>query len=107
MVLFGRPGLFNKDVLTLTYVWTSAKHAPGSIVASVRQPSTTRHVIVRSGPNPRAAWVMERRNVIEDFRQAFGREPPDRVRIIALFTDNDQTGEPVEAAYGAIRALPF
>ena len=26
--------------------------------------------------------------------------------MVALFTDNDQTGEPVEAYYGAIRALP-
>jgi hypothetical protein len=107
MVLFGRPGLFNKDVLTLNYVWTSAKHTPGSVVASVRHPSTTRHVVMRSGPNPRAAWVMERRNVLEDFRQAFGREPPDHVRIIALFTDNDQTGEPVDASYGPIRASRF
>ena len=27
------------------------------------------------------------------------------VEIVALFTDNDQTGEPVEAYYGAVRAL--
>jgi hypothetical protein len=27
------------------------------------------------------------------------------VEVVALFTDNDQTGEPVEAYYGAIRAL--
>jgi hypothetical protein len=41
--------------------------------------------------------MSERRNVFEDFRRAFGQEPPDPLEIVALFTDNDQTGEPVEA----------
>lgn len=105
MVLFGRPGLFNTDVLSLNYVWTSERHAAGAIVPSSRHPEFTRHVVVRSGPAPLAAWVMERRNVVDDFRRAFGREPPDEVRLVGLFTDNDQTGEPVEAWYGAIRAV--
>jgi hypothetical protein len=43
---------------------------------------------------------------VDDFRLAFGREPPENVEVIAFFTDNDQTGEPVEAYYGAVRALP-
>jgi len=50
-------------------------------------------------------WISERRNVVEDFQKAFGRDPPETVEVIALFTDNDQTGEPVEAFYGPIRAL--
>jgi hypothetical protein len=29
------------------------------------------------------------------------------VEVIALFTDNDQTGERVETYYGAVRALPW
>ena len=63
--------------------------------------------MIRGGAAPLGAWVMERRNVVEDFRRAFGRDPPDRVAVIGLFTDNDQTGEPVDVAYGAIRALSF
>ncbi|MGH6933366.1 MAG: DUF3047 domain-containing protein, partial [Dongiaceae bacterium] len=50
-------------------------------------------------------WVSEERDVVDDFRRAYGREPPLEVRVIALFTDNDQTGQPVESYYGAIRAL--
>jgi hypothetical protein len=50
--------------------------------------------------------MRERRNVLQDFREAFGQEPPDTVEIVALFTDNDQTGERVETYYGAVRALP-
>jgi Protein of unknown function (DUF3047) len=43
---------------------------------------------------------------VEDFRRAFGRDPPPVAEAIALFTDNDQTREPVEAYYGAVMALP-
>jgi hypothetical protein len=43
--------------------------------------------------------------VVDDFRRSFGREPPEPVEVVALFTDNDQTREPVEAYYGAIVAL--
>jgi hypothetical protein len=60
---------------------------------------------VRSGRSRLGQWVRERRNVVDDFRRSFGREPPEAVELIALFTDNDQTREPVEAYYGAIVAL--
>ncbi len=62
--------------------------------------------MVRSGEGSGGQWVHERRNVVEDFREAFGREPPATVEVVALFTDNDQTGEPVEAYYGPVKALP-
>ncbi len=60
---------------------------------------------MRSAAAPLGQWVHERRNVIEDFQIAFRRSPPQTVEVIALFTDNDQISEPVEAYYGAIRAL--
>ena len=43
--------------------------------------------------------------MLQDFREAFGLEPPDTVEIVALFTDNDQTRERVETYYGAVSAL--
>jgi len=46
---------------------------------------------VHSGASQLRQWVRERRNVAEDFRKAFGREPPATVEVLALFTDNDQT----------------
>ena len=98
--------MVNRDVPTLAYVWTSARIPEGSIIDSPHHSGWTRNLVLRSGEKQLAQWVRERRNVINDFRQAFGREPPATVEVIALFTDNDQTGEPVEAFYGAIRALP-
>jgi hypothetical protein len=104
-LIFGRPSMVNRDVPTLAYVWTSAGIGEGSIVDSPYHPGTTRNIVVRSGEKQLGRWVHERRNVVSDFRQAFGREPPETVEVIAFFTDNDQTGEPVEAYYGAVRAL--
>lgn len=105
-VIFGRPSMANRNVPTLAYVWTTAQLPENTIVDSPHHPGTVRSIVVRSGVARLGQWSPERRNVIDDFRRAFGREPPNTVEVIALFTDNDQTGEPVEAYYGAIRAFP-
>lgn len=105
-LIFGRPSMLNRDVPTLAYVWTSARFPEGSIVDSPYHPGTTRNIVVRSGEKQLSQWLRERRNVVNDFRRAFGREPPETLEVIALFTDNDQTGEPVETYYGTVRALP-
>jgi hypothetical protein len=104
-LIFGRPGMINREVPTLAYVWTSSRLPVGAMVASPHHPGSVRSIVVRSGATSLGRWQRERRNVLEDFRAVFGQEPPDSVEIIALFTDNDQTGESVEAYYGAIRAL--
>ncbi len=105
-LIFGRPSALDRDVPTLAYVWTSARVPEGSVVESPYHPGTTRNIVVRSGEKQLGQWLRERRNVISDFRRAFGREPPETVAVIALFTDNDQTREPVETHYGAVWALP-
>lgn len=105
-LIFGRPSMINRDVPTLAYVWTSDRLPAGAIVDSPHHPGSVRSVVVRSGGGHLGQWMRERRNVLQDFRAAFGQEPPDAVEIVALFTDNDQTGEPVEAYYGAVSALP-
>lgn len=103
-LIFGRPSMFNKEVPTLAYVWASDRLPEGAVIDSPYHPGLVRSVVVRSGAARLGQWLRERRNVAEDFRKAFGREPPSIVEIIALFTDNDQTGEPVEAYYGALWA---
>ena len=105
-LIFGHPSMFNRDVPTLAYVWTSGRLPENAIVDSPYHPGLMRSIVVRSGEERLGQWTEERRNVIDDFRNAFGREPPEFVEVLALFTDNDQTGEPVEAYYGPIRALP-
>jgi len=103
-LIFGDPSRFDPAAPTLAYVWTSDRVAADTVVRNPHHPGSLRDIVLRSGSAQLGQWVQERRNLAADFRAAFGRDPPDTVGILALFTDNDQTGEPVEAYYGAITA---
>jgi hypothetical protein len=58
-------------------------------------------VAVRSGETHTGTWVTERRNVLEDYRAAFGGDPPP-VNGVALMTDTDNTNGEATAYYGDI-----
>lgn len=61
-------------------------------------------VVVRSGSKEQE-WFLESRNILQDFERAFGYTPKEAIEAIALFTDNDQTKEPVLAYYEWARAI--
>jgi hypothetical protein len=44
-------------------------------------------------------WVTVTRDLVADYRQAFGEEPPAIVGV-AIMTDADNTGEQATAWYG-------
>ena len=104
-VLFDRPSALRAEPRALAYVWTNARVAAGETVASPRHPESMRSIVLESGERKLGDRVRERRNVVDDYRAAFGEEPPEFVEVIALWTDSDQTGEAVEAYYGPIQAL--
>lgn len=83
----------------LNYIWDS-KAAKGSIVPN---PYTERAmmIIVESGAADLNQWVTEERNVYEDYKAAFGEEPPS-ISGVAIMTDTDNTGESATAFYGDI-----
>ena len=84
---------------TVTYIWAN-KAAIGTVVPN---PFSDRVMmfVLQSGTARRMQWVQEERNVYEDYRLAFGHEPP-RISGVALMTDTDGTGESVTAYYGDI-----
>ena len=61
-------------------------------------------VAVESGDG-NAGLDREERNLVEDYRRAFGEDPP-KVSAGAIMTDTDNTGEQAVAWCGAIRFLP-
>ena len=75
---------------SLSYVWDS-HGAVGRILIS---PYTDkdRDVVLRSGTALTGLWLDESVNVLEDYRKAFGQEPPERVTL-AIMADADDTGE--------------
>ena len=99
-LIFGRPGFFRPDPPTLVYAWTSAATPQGSVVPSPYHAGTVRTIVLRSGAVELGRWVSERRNIPADFRRAFGKDPPEHVEAIAIWSDGDQTGARVRALYG-------
>jgi hypothetical protein len=69
---------------SLVYVWMLDVPAE----AVIRSPYTdrVRYLVVESGAQRVGEWVTVRRNVVEDFRRAFGEEPDDIVAV-GLMTD--------------------
>jgi len=46
-------------------------------------------------------WVSEERNLYEDYKKAFGKEP-SLISGVVIMTDTDNTGESATAYYGDI-----
>lgn len=83
----------------INYIWES--RAP--VGTAVPNPYTEQvhMIVVESGPTKLNTWITEERNVYEDYKRAFGEEPP-MISGIAIMTDTDNTGESAEAYYGDI-----
>lgn len=83
----------------INYIWES-KAPVGTMVPN---PYTDRVMmfVVESGSAMVNQWVSEERNVYEDYKKAFGEEPP-MISGVAVMTDTDNTGESATAYYGDI-----
>lgn len=83
----------------LAYVFTH-KAAQGTIITS---PYTqrVRSVVVDADPNSIGKWKSFSRDIYEDYKRAFGEEPP-RISGIAIMVDTDNTGEKASARFGDI-----
>ena len=83
----------------INYIWAS-KAPAGSMTPN---PYTERaHMIVlQSGPKRLNQWVVEERNIFQDYQKAFGTEPPF-ISGVAVMTDTDNTAENATAYYGDI-----
>lgn len=99
MLVFGEPSILHRDVPALAYVWTATPVANGTFLPSQRFRSLT--YIQLRGQAEVGQWHLETRDIAADYKAAFG-EPPGRLRYIAVFNDNDQTGEPASALFCAI-----
>ena len=84
----------------INYIW-EGKLAVGTVVPNAYT-DRLRMIVVESGAAKLNEWQSYRRNVYEDYKQAFGEEPP-KVSGIAIMTDTDNTGESATAFYGDIR----
>jgi hypothetical protein len=84
----------------INYIWES--NAPKGTM--VPNPYTARvmMIVVESGEEKLNQWVSEVHNIYEDYKKAFGQEPP-MISGVAIMTDTDNTGESATAYYGDIQ----
>ncbi|MFZ5874770.1 MAG: DUF3047 domain-containing protein [Nitrospirota bacterium] len=86
-------------IAAINYIWDRA--APVGTVAPNAYTDFVRMIVVESGAGNIGRWMDEERNLYDDYRRAFGGEPP-KVNGVAIMTDTDNTGETATAYYGDI-----
>jgi len=75
----------------LSYIWANRTHNK-RILPNPFQKEKTKMVIVREGKACLGVWKTEEVNILENYREAFGRAPPD-IASLAIMNDSDGTGE--------------
>jgi hypothetical protein len=84
---------------TLMYIW-GEKVAVDSITTSSRS-ARIRMLAVAADQQGVGRWQSYNRNLVDDFKRAFG-EDPGKVISIQVMTDTDNTGADAQAYYGDI-----
>lgn len=84
----------------LVYVFSLGKE-PEAVIPDPHLGDRARILVASSGGNGLGKWRTVRRNLAEDYRRAFGSDPPPVVSV-ALMTDTDDTHSTAEADYGKI-----
>lgn len=85
----------------LMYIWSS--DAAVGTVAPSNYTGKIQMIVVDGGRD--GGWHEFRRNVLEDYRRAFGEEPWDIVAV-GVMTDSDNSREEARAQYGDITFRP-
>ena len=87
-------------VRALSYVW--ANRASETRIVPNAFTDWVQMVPVESGAGNVGTWQRERRDIVADYRAAFGEEPP-AISGIAIMTDADNTGGQATAYFGDMR----
>lgn len=90
----------------INYIWGSS--APIGTMVPNPFAGEVMMFVIQSGPELANTWILEERNIYEDYKLAFG-EDPSMISGVAIMTDTDNTLETARAFYGDIifRKSPF
>ncbi len=83
----------------INYVWETK--APVGTIIDNAYTDFVKMIVVESGPQKIGMWINEERNIYEDYKKAFGEEPP-MINGVAIMSDTDNTQERATAFYGDI-----
>lgn len=98
-VIFPRfPSKINTDFVC--YYWESDPANKGKTGTSVAW-SKAKVIVLQAGPEKLNQWISEKRNVYEDYKRLFGKEPPD-VGGVAFYINSQHTQSEAESYLGEI-----
>jgi hypothetical protein len=89
---------------TLMYVYGHDGAAPGQVLVHPRT-DRVREIVLDAGPEAAGRWRVHRRDLVADYRRAFG-EAPGALLSVAVMTDADDTQQQARAWYGPIQLNP-
>ncbi len=90
---------FEIPLRSLNYIW--ANKADVGTIAESPFTNWVQYIVIQTGNDNAGEWMIEKRNILEDYRNAFGEEPPE-ISGITIMTDSDNTEESTRAYFGKI-----
>ena len=94
------PAFFFTNLKVLEYIW--AETLPEGLIGTSPYSNNIKLMVVRSGPNKDKKWFTETRDIIADYRKAFGASPEHDIGAVAFMTNTEHTGTSADAMYDDI-----
>jgi hypothetical protein len=94
-------GVYPPDYVIL-YVWGNGVHEKKGDIISSPYSGTVKMFVLENGSSHLYKWRIEERNILEDFKEAFGTYPKQRVGGIGIHTDSDNTSYYYKNRYQAV-----
>jgi Protein of unknown function (DUF3047) len=82
------------------YIWDTT--APAGAIFKSQKTGLVTYVVMRSGDAEISKWVTETRNVCEDYKKIYGEEPDEKVEVLSIGIDSDDTRSRAEGYVGEI-----
>lgn len=101
-VVYKFAGLFKLPV-SIKYCWSSTLPV-GTILS--KNFNKQKIVVLASGKKNEGKWITFKRNIVQDYKNLFGGEPPKKPIAILVLSDGNNTHSVVEADYDDIELKP-
>lgn len=99
-VMFGKNNPWTADVIQ--YVWDD--YFPEDARGQSPYSNRVKVLVVEHGSGQKPdGWVLEKRDLVQDYQMMFGKLPKENLRVVALMSDSDNTGTRSEAAFRKIK----
>jgi len=95
------PALFFTNSKVLEYVW--AENIPEGVIGTSPYSRNIKLIVARSGANKDRKWFQEDRDIVADYRKAFGVAPEYDIGAVAFMTNAEHTGTSADAMYDEIK----